>query len=88
MARESIWALLQAAAKPELRKVFAAMSMRPCWLDTGESHMLINSVSTRRSTPQAHHTSAFYCVHTMMGKMSILEHVQLPKPCYNLGMRQ
>ena len=43
MARENIWALLQAAAKPELRKVFAAMSMRPCWLDTGESHMLMTS---------------------------------------------
>ena len=39
MAREDIWALLQAAAKPELRKVFAAMSTRPCWLDTGASHI-------------------------------------------------
>jgi hypothetical protein len=36
VARQDIWAMLQAAAKPELRKVFAAMNSRPCWLDTGE----------------------------------------------------
>ena len=36
VARQDIWAMLQAAAKPELRRVFAAMNSRPCWLDTGE----------------------------------------------------
>ena len=35
VAREDIWGFLQAAAKPELRKVFAAARMRPCWMDTG-----------------------------------------------------
>lgn len=42
VARQDIWGLLQAAAKPELRRVFAAAHLRPCWLDTG-----------RRSFPDA-----------------------------------
>ena len=41
MARENIWSLLQAAAKPELRKVFAAAHLRPCWLDTGRQPLLL-----------------------------------------------
>ncbi len=36
VARKDMWALMQAVAKPELRKVFAAMHSRPCWLDTGK----------------------------------------------------
>ena len=36
VARQDIWGLLQAAAKPELRRVFAAAHLRPCWLDTGK----------------------------------------------------
>jgi hypothetical protein len=36
VTRQDIWGMLQAAAKPELRRVFAAMNSRPCWLDTGE----------------------------------------------------
>ncbi len=56
MAREDVWALLQAAAKPELRKVFAAMGMRPCWLDTGESHvpMDLSEHMTKHSASASH----------------------------------
>ena len=43
VARQDIWGMLQAAAKPELRKVFAAAHLRPCWLDTGK-HPFLNGI--------------------------------------------
>lgn len=43
VARKDMWVLMQAAAKPELRKVFAAMHSRPCWLDTGKHCVAIDT---------------------------------------------
>jgi len=53
VARKDMWALMQAVAKPELRKVFAAMHSRPCWLDTGKYCVAIDIHTLLRTTSAA-----------------------------------